>query len=315
MALTRRASLTALTGLAAGPLLGLARPPAGAAPRGAPTKPKATTTATATATATTSAADAFAALERGHDARLGVYAVDTGTGRTVAHRADERFAYASTYKALAAGAVLRKNTLEGLEKVVHYTHGDLVTYSPVTEQHVDTGMTLRALCDAAIRYSDNTAGNLLLDALGGPKGFQAALVALGDGTTQVDRYETALNEATPGDPRDTSTPRTLAADLRAYTLGDALNAEKRALLTGWLGRNTTGDELIRAGVPAGWWVGDKTGSADYGTRNDIAVVRPPEAAPIILAILSTHASRDTTPDNELIAQATRDVIAALTCPH
>lgn len=306
MALTRRASLTALTGLAAGPLLGLATPTAGAAPRGATVKPKA---------AATSPTAAFAALERERDARLGVFAVDTGSGRTVAHRADERFAYASTYKALAAGAVLRKNTLEGLEEVVHYTHGDLVTYSPVTGQHVDTGMTLRALCDAAIRYSDNTAGNLLLDALGGPKGFQAALVALGDGITRVDRYETALNEATPGDPRDTSTPRTLAADLRAYALGDVLNAEKRALLTDWLGRNTTGDELIRAGVPTGWWVGDKTGSADYGTRNDIAVVRPPKAAPIVLAILSTHASRNAAQDNALIAQATELVIATIARPH
>ncbi|MGW7101707.1 class A beta-lactamase [Streptomyces sp. NPDC054838] len=293
MALTRRASLTALTGLAALPLLGASAP----APAPAPAPPSPT--------------DAFAELEREFDARLGVYAVDTGSGRTVAHRADERFPYASTYKALAAGAVLEKNTLAGLEKVVHYTHGDLVTYSPVTEQHVESGMTLRALCDAAIRYSDNTAGNLLFDELGGPKGFQAALARLGDTTTRADRYETALNGAVPGDPRDTSTPRTLAAGLRAYTLGDVLDAGKKALLTDWLRRNTTGDELIRAGVPVHWRVGDKTGSADYGTRNDIAIACPPGGAPLILAILSTRGIRNAAYDNELIARAAAVVVATI----
>lgn len=290
MVLTRRGSLAALTGLAVGPLLG-------AAPRDAAVRRE--------------SAYRFAGLEREFDARLGVYAVNTGDGRAVAHRPDERFAYASTYKALAAGAVLGKNTLNGLERMVRYTRDDLVAHSPVTERNVMVGMSLRALCDAALRYSDNTAGNLLLDELGGPQGFQAALVALGDTTTQADRYETDLNEATPGDRRDTSTPRALVSTLRAYTLGDVLDARKRALLLDWLTRNTTGDALIRAGVPAGWQVGDKTGNARYGTRNDIAVVRPPGAAPIILAVLSSRAAPDAAHDDRLIARATEVTVAAL----
>ncbi|MFE2294013.1 class A beta-lactamase [Streptomyces sp. NPDC059452] len=252
----------------------------------------------------------FAELERKFDARLGVYAVDTGDGRTVAHRADERFAYASTFKALLAGAVLAKNSLPQMERRVRYGKEDLVTYSPIVEQHVDTGMTLRELCDAAVRYSDNTAGNLLFRQLGGPRGLQDALRGIGDRVTRCDRYEVALNEAIPGDLRDTSTPRALATDLRAYVLGSALPAEKQAVLTDWLKRNTTGDDAIRAGTPRGWEVGDKTGAADYGTRNDIAIVWPPGAAPIALAVLSSRDAKNAERDDALLAGAARVALGA-----
>lgn len=256
---------------------------------------------------------AFAALEKEYAARLGVYAVDTGTGRTVAHRDGERFAYASTFKALAAGAVLREHGLGGLERVVTYRREDLVDHSPVTEKHVATGMSLGDLCDAAVRFSDNTAGNLLFDAVGGPRKLQAVLAELGDGVTRMERRETELNEWTPGATRDTSTPRALAGDLRAFVLGDALGRPERARLTQWLTTNTTGGELIRAGVPEGWTVGDKTGAGStYGTRNDIAVVWPPDAAPLVLAVLSNRADADADYDNTLIAKAASAAVAALT---
>ncbi|MFF0435456.1 class A beta-lactamase [Streptomyces sp. NPDC004327] len=300
MALTRRASLAALSTAALAPLLGCATEQARPAPR-TPAAPR----------SSAAADDVFARLEREFDARLGVYALDTGDGRVVAHRADERFAYASTYKALAAAAVVRKNTPAGLGRVVRYTRDDLVAHSPVTERYVDSGMTLRALCDAAVRRSDNTAGNLLFRELGGPRGFQARLAALGDDITRAERYETALNEAAPGDLRDTSTPRALATALRTYALGDALDAEGRALLVDWLRRNTTGDRLVRAGVPAGWRVGDKTGTADYGTRNDIALAWPPHRPPVVIAVLSSRAARGAVPDDRLIAEAARAVVAAL----
>ncbi|WP_330321764.1 class A beta-lactamase [Streptomyces anulatus] len=256
---------------------------------------------------------AFAALEKEYAARLGVYAVDTGTGHTVAHRDGERFAYASTFKALAAGAVLRRYGLGGLERVVTYRREDLVDHSPVTEKHVATGMSLGDLCDAAVRFSDNTAGNLLFDAVGGPRKLQAVLAELGDDVTRMERRETELNEWTPGATRDTSTPRALAEDLRAFVLGDALAEPERARLAQWLTANTTGGELIRAGVPKGWAVGDKTGAGStYGTRNDIAVVWPPDAAPLVLAVLSNRRDADADYDNTLIAKATSAAVAALT---
>jgi beta-lactamase class A len=255
--------------------------------------------------------EAFAQLEATFAARLGVYALDTGTGRAVEYRADERFGYASTIKALAAGALIAATSTEELDEVVRYGPADLVRHSPITEQYVATGMTLRAVAEAAVRYSDNTAGNLLFARLGGPEGLARALRAVGDEVTQPARWEPELNAYTPGDPRDTSTPRALATTLAAYALGDALSAEDRAVLVDWLVRNTTGDALIRAGVPAGWRVGDKTGTAQYGTRNDIAVVWPPSGAPIVLAVLSSRDAIDASPEDALIAQATTVVMTAL----
>lgn len=150
---------------------------------------------------------AFDEVQTQFDARLGVYAVDTGSGRTVEHRMDERFAYASTYKALAAAAVLAKTTTPELDEVVRYTNADLVTYSPVTEQHVSSGMTLREVADAAVRYSDNTAGNLLLSRLGGQPVFEEALRSIGDRVTEADRVEPDLNEADSRGPAASGRPR------------------------------------------------------------------------------------------------------------
>ncbi|MGA4843851.1 class A beta-lactamase [Streptomyces sp. G45] len=247
---------------------------------------------------------AFQKLEREYDARLGVYALDTGTGREVAYRDGRRFPYNSTFKALAAGAVLRKYSPHGMEQVVRYSKDDLVDYSPVTEKHVDTGMTLRALCDAAVRHSDNTAANLLFDKLGGPQGLDRALERIGDRVTRVERVEPYLSRWVPGERRDTSTPRALARDLRAYVLGRVLPEPDRAQLATWLKTNTTGDKVIRAGVPKTWVVGDKTGTGSYyGARNDIAVVWRPGAAPLVMAILSYRGDKDATPEDRLIARA------------
>lgn len=265
-------------------------------------------TASSSATPTVVPSD-FSGLEATFDARLGVYAIDTGSGRVVEHRADERFPYCSTFKALASGALLRRT--DDLDRRVTYTSADLLDNSPVSAQHVADGMTLRELMDAAIRYSDNTAANLILTELGGPAGLQQDLRALGDRVTSVDRFETALSTGTPGDPRDTSTPRTMAADLRAYVLGDVLSDDDRTLLTDWLRTNKTGDTTIRAGVPAGWVVGDKTGTGGYGTRNDIAVLWPPHRPPIVLVVMSTRTAKDATRDDRLIAEAAKTVVAVL----
>ncbi|SDQ21467.1 beta-lactamase class A [Quadrisphaera sp. DSM 44207] len=293
-------------------------PLTGCSATGQPADPPAATASSSAAPSAPSSAPAsaaqaaFAQLEADHDARLGVYALDTGSGRSVEHRADERFAHASTYKALAAAAVLERTSSADLERVVPVTDADLVTHSPIAEQRAGTGMTLREVADAAIRYSDNTAGNLLLRELGGPDGFERSLRSLGDAVTDPERLETDLNEAVPGDVRDTSTPRALATDLHAYAVGDALPEDDRALLTGWLRENTTGDALVRAGAPAGWVVGDKTGAGGYGTRNDIAVLWPPSGDPVVLAVLSSRDEPDADHDDALVADATRVALAALT---
>ncbi|MGW9634847.1 class A beta-lactamase [Nocardiopsis alba] len=254
----------------------------------------------------------FEALEAEYDTRLGVYALDTGSGEEVEFREDERFAFASTFKSLLAGVVLSENSLEEMERVITYDEDVLVSHSPITEENVGTGMSLLELCDATVRFSDNAAANLLLEELGGPEGFTESLEELtGDDVTTLDRYETDMSAAVPGDERDTSTPEALAGSLEAFTLGDVLPEDRREVLVDMLVRNKTGDAVIRAGVPEGWVVGDKTGTGGYGTRNDIAVVWPEEGDPIVLAVLSTMEVEDAEPQDSLIAEATEVVVEAL----
>jgi len=255
--------------------------------------------------------ESFNQLENKFDTQIGVYAIDTGSNETIEYKSEERFAFASTYKALAAAILLQQNSLEELSKVITYNEDDLVTYSPITEKHVDTGMTLLELSEAAVRFSDNTAGNLLFEALGGPKGFEKALREIGDDVTQADRFEPELNNFSPEDTRDTSTPKALATSLQAFAVGDLLSDDKHDLFTDWLKGNATGDALIRAGAPEGWEVGDKSGAAGYGTRNDIAVVWSPDREPIVIAILSKHNTEDAKYDDKLISQAAEIALNAL----
>ncbi|WP_370453373.1 class A beta-lactamase [Geodermatophilus marinus] len=273
--------------------------------------PTASTAPPSSAPAEALAEHALAGLEARFDARLGVYAVDTRSGRSIAHRAYERFAYASTVKVLAAAVVLDRTTPAELAQAVPYDSSELVAHSPVTEERLAAGMTLGELAEAALRHSDNTAANLLLDRIGGPQALDAALAAFGDDVTTVVRDEPELNDTAPGDDRDTSTPRALAADLRAFAVGDALAEEDRAQLVDWMTGNATGRALVRAGVPADWHVADKSGTAAYGTRNDIAVVYPPEGEPIVVAVMSDRDLPDDEHDDALVAEPARIVVEAL----
>ncbi|GAA2454124.1 class A beta-lactamase [Streptomyces glaucus] len=251
-------------------------------------------------------------LERRYDARLGVYARNVRTGSVVAHRAQERFAMCSTFKAFAAAAVLRDHGhCAPLDKVIHYPDRDILPNSTVTERHVATGMTVGDLCAAAIQHSDNTAGNLLLRQIGGPSGLTRFFRSIGDQVSRLDRWETDLNAAVPGDLRDTTTPHAVAGGLEQLTLGRALDDTARGHLVTWLEGNTTSSRRFRAGLPQDWTVADKTGTGEYATANDIGVAWTTERTPIVLAVLSSRADRDAAVDDALIADAARIVARTL----
>ena len=236
---------------------------------------------------TAAAEKRIVALEMRLGGRLGVAALDIGSSRRLEHRAGERFPMCSTFKLLAASAVLHRvdEKKEQLTRFIPYTKADLLEHAPVTREHVNEGgMTLAALCAAAIEYSDNTAANLLLQTIGGPEGLTRYARSLGDEQTRLDRLEPHLNSAVPGDERDTTTPAAMVADLRALLLGNALSQQSRQLLDSWLAENKTGGEMIRAGLPNDWKIGDKTGRGENGATNDIAIIRPPGKSPIVLAI-------------------------------
>jgi beta-lactamase class A len=239
--------------------------------------------------ATDAAGAQIAALERHADGRLGVYALDIGSGRRITHRENERFPMCSTFKLLAVGAVLARVDArnEYLARRVGYGDADILAYAPVTKAHLDIGsMTIAELCAAAIEWSDNTAANLLLHSLLGPAGVTKFARSLNDPITRLDRNEPTLNTAIPGDLRDTTTPAAMAHDMMALQLGPRLSPRMRARLRTWLLGCKTDATKFRAGVPAGWRIGGKTGSGDHATSNEIAIVWPPgraETKPIIIA--------------------------------
>ncbi|MDV5140301.1 class A beta-lactamase [Chimaeribacter arupi] len=259
----------------------------------------------------------LAELERSANGRLGVALIDTGSQREITYRGEERFAMASTFKVLAAGAVLQRSVTQPalLEKRIRYDRAALQSYAPVTGKHLAEGMTVAELCAAAIEWSDNTAANLLLTEIGGPQSITKLARSLGDDKTRLDRWEPELNTAIPGDERDTSTPRAMARNLQHLALGEALPQAQQQQLIGWLKNSQTGAKSIRAGVPAGWDVGDKTGSGDYGTTNDLAVIWPPHGKPLVLAIYFTQPKADAEARRDVLATATRLVLASFTTSH
>jgi beta-lactamase class A len=239
------------------------------------------------------ASQSLAAIEKREGARLGVFLRDTETGSTFAHRADERFPMCSTFKLLAAAAALKRvdEGAEPLDRVIAYGPADLLEYAPITKAHVASGgLTLGGLCAAAIDWSDNTAANLILQVIGGPAGFTQFVRSLGDSVTRLDRNEPGLNEATPGDERDTTSPRAMGGAMQKVLLGDVLSEASRRQLDAWLIDDKVGDKRLRAGLPPGWRIGDKTGSGDYGTANTIAIIWPPGRAPIIAAVYLTESN-------------------------
>lgn len=240
----------------------------------------------AVAPGTAAPLEALAALERRHGGRLGVAILDTASGRRINHRGEERFAMCSTFKWLLAAQVLARvdRREESLDRRVVVDGSDLVSWSPVTEQRTgEAGMTVAELCEAAVTMSDNTAANLLLATIGGPEGFTAFVRSLGDEWTRLDRIETALNSAIPGDPRDTTTPAAMLRDLQAVLLGEVLQPASRDRLVGWLVGNRTGDARLRAGLPDAWRVGEKTGSGGHNAHNDVGIAWPPDRAPLLVA--------------------------------
>lgn len=242
--------------------------------------------------------------------RLGVAAIDTANGQAIRYRAGQRFPFCSTFKLMLVAAILKESMSrpQFMKEHIAYSERDLLSYAPVTRQNLHQGMRVFDLCAATLQYSDNTAANLLIGLLGGVAAVTGFARVLGDKAFRLDRWEPELNAALPGDPRDTTTPWAMAGSVQKIVLGDALGAAQRTQMVEWLRGNTTGDASIRAGVPADWRVGDKTGSGAYGTSNDVAVLWPPAAPPVVLTIFFTTPRQDAEPRRDVLAAATRMVI-------
>jgi beta-lactamase class A len=253
----------------------------------------------------------IATIEASYDGRLGISAINTANNEHIQYRENERFPFCSTSKVMAVSAILKRSMHESnyLQKNITYKSDDVVTHSPITEKNIEKGMTISGLSEATLTTSDNTAMNLLLKELGGPSAVTKFARSIGDSQFRLDRSEPELSSSIPGDKRDTTTPMAMEKSLKNLVLSKTLGTEQRKQLWTWLKNNTTGDARIRAGVPTGWVVGDKTGgSDDYGTTNDIAIIYPPHCKPIVLVVYFTQFKKDATRKDEVVAQVTRTVL-------
>lgn len=258
------------------------------------------------------AQSAMQALETRNGGRLGVVALDTGTGQRISYRANERFSMCSTHKFLTVAAILALSDRGQLHlnQPVPYSQADILAYAPITKAHLRAGsMTVSALCAAAIEWSDNTAANLLLKLIGGPAGWTRFARSIGDHESRLDHNEPMLNAAIPGDPSDTTTPASMVHDIDAILLGHVLSTPSRLMLQNWMLDNQITNRLLRAGLPKGWRIADKSGSGEHGTRNDIGLILPPKPRhPIIAAVYYTE-SPEPAPERDALIAETGQIIA------
>ncbi|HEX5143858.1 MAG TPA: class A beta-lactamase [Mycobacterium sp.] len=239
-------------------------------------------------------ADRVAAAEKRYNAYVGLFAVDLATGRTLSNRADDRFALCSTFKTYAAARVLQMAAAGALSIDDQRPVGvaPFLPNSPITEQHAGGLMTLRDLCAAALQHSDNTAANVLLQTIGGPPAVTAFARSIGDSVTQLDRWETALNSAVPGDLRDTSTPRALGTGYRELLTGTTLPEPQRAQLESWMRGNVTSVKSMRAGLPSDWTTADKSGAGAYGSTNAVGIAFGPTGERLLLSVMTRSRADD-----------------------
>lgn len=252
------------------------------------------------------------------DARVGFSAHDLETGQRWEYNADQRFPLSSTFKTLACADLLYRHDRDEVElnEKVSISKADLVTYSPVTEKYAGgRALTLAELCEAALTMSDNTAANLILQTLGGPESITAFARFLGDDSTRLDRWETELNEAQPGDPRDTTTPNAMVRNLTRLLLGDVLSLSSRDQLRDWLQRNQVADGLFRASLPSDWAIADRTGAGGYGSRSITAVMWPPERKPIVVALYITETASSFSERNDAIAEIAAVIVKAVAAEY
>ncbi len=257
---------------------------------------------------------AVAAAEAATGGRLGLTVIDTATGQRFSHRGSERFPMASTFKMQLAAAMLMRADAgqERLDRAIAIKPDDIVGHSPFSKTRVGSSATIAELARATVTTSDNGAANLLLATMGGPEGFTRWVRANGDRVTRLDRYEVMMSEGLPGDPRDTTSPDAVAAIWQRLLLGNALTPASRATLTDWVVANTTGDARLRAGLPKGWRVGDKTGTGGDNSVNDIAIVWPPGRPPVIIAAFLNGGRASAATHEAALADVARAVTAAIT---
>ncbi|MCC2625067.1 MAG: bla [Burkholderiales bacterium] len=247
----------------------------------------------------------LAKLETSFDGKIGIYAINTNNNEVIAYRDNEKFPVQSTLKMMGVAALLKQSESNPalLQENIHYTKKDLVYWHPVSGKYLNQGMTLEAMGEASVTYTDNPAMNLIMKRFGGPKFVTNFANSIGNKSFNIEHYEGELN-SNPKDERDTATPKDMAISVQKIMLGNVLSEPNKKLLVTWMRNSVTSGKRIRAGTPPLWAVADKTGSGDYGVANDIGIAWAPGCKPVVLAIYTAQNKKDAKRREEILASAT-----------
>ena len=243
-------------------------------------------------------------LENRHGGHIGIAVMHTSSQSLWDYRGHTRFPLMSTFKTLACAKLLadvdQKKQKMTTETMI--TRESLVTYSPVTESLTGQTITMEQACEATMSTSDNTAANLVLAGIGGPQQLTDFLRSTGDNITRLDRIEPELNDAHPGDNRDTTTPLAITKTLNQLILEDTLSDASRVKLQKWMMGNKVADNLLRSILPAQWSIADRSGAGDHGSRGITAIIWSSQQQPVIVSIYMTGTNASFEERNQIIVE-------------
>ncbi|EJU9974647.1 CARB family carbenicillin-hydrolyzing class A beta-lactamase [Vibrio alginolyticus] len=249
-------------------------------------------------------------LEQQTSSRIGVSVRDTQADERWDYRGDERFPLMSTFKTLACAKMLSDMDSGKLSKnaTAKVDERSIVVWSPVMDKLAGQNTRIEHACEAAMLMSDNTAANLVLNEIGGPKAVTMFLRTIGDKATRLDRIEPRLNEATPGDSRDTTTPNAILNTLRTLVEGETLSYESRVQLKIWMQDNKVSDSLMRSVLPTGWSIADRSGAGGHGSRGINAIIWKENHRPVYISIYVTETELSLQARDQLVAQISQLIL-------
>ncbi|ARQ05750.1 class A beta-lactamase [Macrococcoides canis] len=232
-------------------------------------------------------------IENKYNIQAGVYVNDLTDKQKLSYNEERLFPYASTFKVINSALLIEKLGMNNLDKEVKVSERDIVLYSPIIEKYKNKNVSLKMLIEAALLYSDNTANNLIIEELGGLKEVEKRLSALGINGANVNRKEVALNFYDPKKNEDTISAKNMSKVLTKMLTGDVLEYKEQIFLIDLMKKNKTGTTLIKKGMDKKFIVGDKSGQgANYGVRNDIAVVYKKQSNKPIIVVVFTKAKNE-----------------------
>jgi len=248
-------------------------------------------------------------IEENLNGRVGVSIYDSAEKTQWHYNGNSRFPLMSTFKVLACAKLLAdvEKGVQSLDSSTIITKGSLIVWSPITQKLIGKQITLKQGCSATMITSDNTAANIVLSGIEGPKGLTKFMRSIGDDVTRLDRIEPELNEAIAGDKRDTSTPNAMVNSLNTLLFGDVLSQRSKNQLMQWMIDNEITGSLFRSVLPVTWSIADRSGAGGNGSRGIVAVVWSKNISPIIISVYLTQTDAPFAIRNKAIASIGEEI--------